>query len=73
MPELEKEIKEQVLAWRERGRGAFIRQNDVREGLQKGQAGYRALKRLGKLLYGFTTTLLKKDTSFSNARQIWNM
>lgn len=30
MPELEKEIKEQVCARRNRGRGALIRQNDVR-------------------------------------------
>lgn len=50
MPELEKEIEEQVCARRERGRGVLIRQNDVKERLQKGQAGCRALKRLGKLL-----------------------
>lgn len=72
MPELEKEIKEQVCARRERGRGALVRRNDAREGLQKGQAGCRALKRLGKLQYRFTTTLLNKDGSFSDAGQIWN-
>lgn len=69
MPALEKEIKEQVRARRERGRGALIRQNDARDGLQKGQAGCRALKRLGTFLYGFTITLLNKDGGFSNAGQ----
>lgn len=68
MPELEKEIKEQVCARRKRGRGALIRQNDVRGGLQKGQAGCRALKRLGKLLYGFTTTLRKQEWEFLKSR-----
>lgn len=72
MPELEKEIKEQVHARRERGRRALIRQNNAREGLQKGRAGCRALKRPVKLLHRFTTTLLNKDESFSNAGQIWN-
>lgn len=72
MPELEKEIKEQVHAWRERGRRTLIRQSNAREGLQKGQAGCRALKRPVKLLHRFTTTLLNKDGSFSNAGQIWN-
>lgn len=36
MPELEKEIKEQVCARREWGRRALTRQNDVREGLPEG-------------------------------------
>lgn len=71
MPELEKEIKEQVHARRKRGR-ALIRQNNAREGLQKGQAGHRVLKRPVKLLHMFTTTLLNKNERFSNAGQIWN-
>lgn len=71
MPELEKEIKEQVHARRKRGR-ALIRQNNAREGLQKGQAGCRVLKRPVKLLHMFTTTLLNKNERFSNAGQIWN-
>lgn len=50
IPELEKEIKEQVCARRQRGRGVLVRQNHVKERLQKGQAGCRALKKLGKLL-----------------------
>lgn len=71
MAELEKEIKEQVHARRKRGR-ALIRQNNAREGLQKGQAGRRVLKRPVKLLHMFTTTLLNKNERFSNAGQIWN-
>lgn len=70
MPELEEEIKEQVCARKKRGSGALIRPNDVREGLQKGQAEYRAFKRLRKLLYLFMTTLLSKHGSCSNAGQI---
>lgn len=73
MPELQKEIKEQVCPRRERDSRALIRQNDVSGGLQKGQAGCRALKRPGKLLYRYTTTLLNKDGSFSTAEQIWNV
>lgn len=72
MPELKKETKEQVHDRRERGRRVLIRQNNARQGLQKGQAGCRALKRPVKLLHGFTTTLLNKDESCSHEGQIWN-
>lgn len=69
MTELEKEIKEQVHAWQGEGPKSSYKAKQCYRGLQQGQAGCRALKRPGKILHRFTTTLLIND---ENVGEIWN-